>query len=592
MPRKRLAWTFYPAYMAITAGALLFVALYASSSMHRFHFRQTGEALEVRAKLLGREIADVMKSGGPAGADRWCKERGRETASRITVVLPSGQVAGDSEDDPAAMDNHSSRPEVAEALAGRVGSATRYSPTLKRTMMYVAVPAGGSGRAGPAVRVSLPLDEVEGVLRSFYAHLALAGLAIAVLAAAAGIVLFRRISLPLEDLRRGAELFAAGDLGGRIPLPEAAEMRDLAVSMNRMAEQLGERLKTLVRQRNEQEAVLMSMSEGVIAVDADERIISVNNAAARMLGLARDSVRGTTIQQAVRNDDLQHFVAEALAATEPREGSVVLRDGETERFFNACGAALRDAEGSRIGAVIVLNDISRIHRLENLRKEFVANVSHELKTPITSIKGYVETLLDGAAKDKEDADRFLGIVAKHADRLNTIIEDLLLLSRLEQDPGAVQLKKEETAFMEVLRDAVEACSAKALEKGVHVEVDCPEDLTAVVNAQLLGQAATNLLDNAIKYSEAGGKVLVAARRDGLAAVVSVQDHGCGIPAEALPRIGERFFRVDKARSRSQGGTGLGLAIVKHIAEVHGGSFSVESQAGKGSVFSIRLPAPA
>jgi two-component system phosphate regulon sensor histidine kinase PhoR len=267
----------------------------------------------------------------------------------------------------------------------------------------------------------------------------------------------------------------------------------------------------------------------------------------------------------------------------------VLADGGAERFLQARGTMLRDASGARAGAVIVLNDVSRIKKLEQLRKEFVADVSHELKTPITSIQGYVETLMDGAMNDREEAGRFLAIVARHADRLNTIIEDLLLLSRLDQAPEAAKLEKDESSVAAVLATAVEACAMKSREKGISVLTDCPADLTALVNAQLLAQAVTNLLDNAVKYSESGASVTVSALREGGDFVVSVRDRGCGIPAELLPRIGERFFRVDKARSRGQGGTGLGLAIVKHIAEAHGGSLAVSSQVGKGSTFSIRLP---
>ncbi len=589
MPGRKLAWVFYPAYMAITASALLVIALYASRSVHRFHVEHTTDTLRIRGGQIGREIAGLLRSGGPAAVDRACKERGRETATRITVVLPSGLVAGDSEDDPAAMDNHASRIEISEALAGRVGTDTRRSPTLNRAMMYVAVPLMDDGRIVGAVRTSLPLDEVEGFLQPFYLHLALVGIAIAAAAAVAGVIVFRRISLPIGDLMRGAERFAAGDLSGRIPLPDAAELRDLAKAMNRMAELLDDRMKTVSRQRNEQEAVLGSMLEGVLAVDSDERILSMNGAAARMLGLPAEPPRGTSIPEAVRNADLQRFAIEALAAPEPVEGSVTLRHEGGERFLQVRGAMLKDAGGGRIGAVIVLNDVTRLKKLENVRKEFVANVSHELKTPVTAIKGYLEAIRDGATGGSEETVRFLGIAAKHADRLDTIIDDLLLLSRLEQDRDAALPALEETQIAGVLEEAVESCSARAREKGIAVEISCPPDLQTAANPELLVQAVTNLLDNAIKYSESGVKVEAGAVRDGGDVVISVRDRGCGIPAEMLPRLGERFFRADKARSRSQGGTGLGLAIVKHIAAFHGGSMSVESKVGEGSTFSIRLP---
>jgi two-component system phosphate regulon sensor histidine kinase PhoR len=283
-------------------------------------------------------------------------------------------------------------------------------------------------------------------------------------------------------------------------------------------------------------------------------------------------------------------VASALVCKRPVEGDVVLRNAR-ERVVQAHGAALRDPTGRGIGAVIVLNDVSRLRQLENMRRDFAANVSHELKTPITSIKGFVETLLDGAVRDPHDAERFLRIIARQADRLNAIIEDLLSLSRIEKEAEAADIALNVVGLREVLNAAIHNCETKAAERGIRIVLGGNPDLEAKINPPLFEQAVTNLLDNAVKYSNQDGQVdLIAAQRDH-EILIQVRDQGCGIAEEHLSRLFERFYRVDKARSRKLGGTGLGLAIVKHIVLAHRGQVAVESQEEVGSCFTIHLPAP-
>jgi two-component system phosphate regulon sensor histidine kinase PhoR len=589
VPRGRLVWHLFPAYLAITAVSLLAVAWYAARSTRQFYLERVEADLKVRAQLLEPELRELVRTGDSQTMGVLCKALSNKTATRITVILPSGRVLCDSHDNPAAMDDHSNRPEVAKALAGEIGSATRRSTTLKKDMVYVAIPMKDGEKLSAVLRTSVPLVHAESLLASLYLQIALGGLAIVVLAAGISFLVYRRLTRPLEELRLGAERFARGELSAKVMVSDSREVGGVARAMNQMAEQLDDRIRTIVRQRNEQEAVLASMAEGVLAVGANERLLSVNHAAARMLGISADSACNRSIQEVVRNPELQEFVSRALSSDKLLEGSVVLREAQGDRLLQVHGSALRDAQGARIGAVVVLNDVTRLRRLENVRREFVANVSHELKTPITSIKGFVETLLDGALADRKEAERFLGVVARHADRLNSIIEDLLLLSQVEQDDERTGLETEELRVQDVLRAAVEACAAKAAEKNTSVETSCPEPLIITGNMRLLTQAVANLLDNAIKFSEPGGSVRIEAVRKNGDAVLSVHDHGCGIPPEHLPRLGERFYRVDKARSRQQGGTGLGLAIVKHIMEAHGGALSMESTLGQGSSFHLRLP---
>jgi two-component system phosphate regulon sensor histidine kinase PhoR len=349
------------------------------------------------------------------------------------------------------------------------------------------------------------------------------------------------------------------------------------------------RLRAALR---ELEAVLQSMMEGVLAVDEEKRILRVNEAAARLLRLEGTAVEGRPMQEVLVDEELRRFVSRVLDGRTAQEGELVFHDAAdgSERTMQAHGTMLHDEGGGIIGVLVVLNDVTRLRRLEEVRRKFVANVSHELKTPITSIKGFVETLLDGAYKDPDEALRFLGIVQHQADRLNEIIEDLLMLSRLEQEDGGERPALTERPVRPLLEAAVQTCGEHARARDVQLDVACPEDLTARMNPALLEQAVVNLVENAVKYSERGRPVRVSASRarDG-GVEIRVIDLGAGIASEHLPRLFERFYRVDEGRGRKQGGTGLGLAIVKHIAQVHGGSIDVDSTPGIGSTFTIRLP---
>ena len=414
------------------------------------------------------------------------------------------------------------------------------------------------------------------------------GWVLILLAAALGWFTSRRISQPLQDMGRGAERFAAGDFYHRLTIPDTAELASLAIMLNRMAAQLAEQRAVSTQQRNEHEAILASMHEGVLALDTQERVITVNRAAEALLGVVATQAKGHTIQEVVRNVALQRLLVAAVHTPEPTTADIVLR-GSGERFLQATATALRDAQGREIGVLVVLNDVTQLRRLENIRRDFVSNVSHELKTPITSIKGFVETLRDGALDDREHAERFLGIIARHAERLHAIIEDLLALSRLEQDGDSYDIPRLETSLTDVMQAALLDCAAKAAAQQVTVVPTCEAELRVAVNAPLLEQAMVNLLDNAITYSNPDSSVWVSARQEDDMLVINVRDQGTGIPHEHLDRIFERFYRVDKARSRERGGTGLGLAIVKHIAQVHGGQASVTSTVGQGSTFTLRLP---
>lgn len=587
MHKKRLVKQLFLSYLGITLVAVILVGLYGSHEVNSFYLDQTAEDLEARARLCRREIIELVKRGELAQVDAICKELGKAANTRITVILPSGDVAGDTDEKPANMDNHNSRPEVIESREGSVGRQTRYSMTLQKELMYVAVAMRENDSLVAVIRTSIPVTAIDEALEAIHLHIVIVSLLTAGVIAAVSFWISMRIGAPLRELREGAERFARGELDRRLPLSGPEEISTLAEAMNSMAEQLDERIRTILRQQNELEAVLSSMQEGVLALDTEGVILNLNQTCATLLNLDRSKSIGRLVHEVVRKADLVQFVESALANSDTIEGEIQIH-GPQDRWLDAQATALHDSHQKRIGVLIVLHDVTRLHRLENVRRDFVANVSHELRTPITSIKGFVETLLSGALDDKENAERFLKIVLKQSNRLDAIIGDLLTLSRLEKETDA-SARLELGSVHEVVSAAVEMCEKEAADKQIGITQQCEPDLTAEINSPLLEQAVMNLVDNAIKYSGAGSNIRVTAGRDQSAVVIRVEDEGCGIETRHLPRLFERFYRADKARSRELGGTGLGLAIVKHITLAHNGSVDVESRVGSGSTFTIRIP---
>ncbi len=409
-------------------------------------------------------------------------------------------------------------------------------------------------------------------------------------AGAVGLLAAWRIARPVEEAAAEAARLAAGEGGLRLPSAPIRELSELNEALNELARQLEARHGDVARQRTEQDAILASMTEGVLAVDTAGRVLTLNPAAARIFGMTGVPYQGRALTDVVRNPDLLRFVERIDKEGAPAETQVTLGSGARARHLRVGGTRLADRGGRRLGTVVVLSDITRIRELENVRRDFVANVSHELKTPVTAIKGAADTLLEGAGDDPPARERFLAIIGRQSERLAALISDTLSLARIEQqvDTGAAT-HLGEGPVAQVLAAAETACEPQALAREVRVEVDCPADLTAPMDPPLLEQAIINLLQNAIQYSPEGGVVTLHGVAKGGECVIEVIDRGRGIEPEHLPRLFERFYRVDPARSRELGGTGLGLAIVKHICLAHGGRASVESTPGLGSTFRIHLP---
>ncbi len=584
--KRRLFWQIFPSHLLITLLALVAVAWYASSAIRYFYIEQTTSDLEARARLFEAQIKTYLSPLDARIIDRLAKETGSHSSTRLTVILPTGRVVGDTDEDPETMDNHADRPEFLGALKEKRGAALRYSLTLKKDLMYVAIPVKQNARTLAVVRASIPISAIDGALHAIQLKVLLAGLLMALFAAALSLLVSRRITRPVERIRKWAESISKGDFLPKPYVRSSVELEGLSESLSRMADDLRRQIEQVSRQRNEMKAVFSSMIEGVIAIDMEARVLSMNQMAAEILGCDATAARGRDIQEVVRNTAFYKFVEDSLKSEDSVERDIPI-DGEG--LLNGHGTILRDERERQIGALVVLNDVTRLRKLENIRRDFVSNVSHEIKTPITAIKGFVETLKDGAVRDPEDAERFLGIIEKHVDRLEAIIEDLLNLSKIEQSSEKEGLNLVESRMCDIIQNALQVCHVAIADRKIGIEVSCSDSLTLRVDPTLLEQALVNLLDNAVKYSNDGGTVQISATREGDAVTVAVQDHGVGISGKHLPRLFERFYRVDKARSRQLGGTGLGLAIVKHIVQAHGGSVSVESAMGTGSTFTLHLP---
>jgi len=587
LKKRKLLWQIFSSFLLIVLVFLVLVAWFASASFRDFYLNQIKRELDNNAILMRSQIMALVVSGDLTSIDELCKTLNTDFSNRLTVIMPDGKVVGDSVYDIERMDLHHERPEVVAALRGRRGIETRFSDTLQKEMIYVAQPLIRNGEILAVVRVSTPTSTVEEALRSIYGKVSMALMVTALLATFFILNTSRRISRPFEALKSDAMRFVRGELEN-LPESRSDEIGGLARAINQLASRLDERTLTMAQQRNEVEAILSSMVEAVLAVDQDGQILRVNRAMAELFNLDHVRSRGKKLAETIRNVELSYFVQKTLSHQDTLVENLVIYVPQP-RFLRATGTRLRDSQGRSLGAVIVLNDMTRLKQLEDIRRDFVANVSHELRTPVTSIKGFVETLEEGAIEEPEVARRFLGIITKQTDRLHNIIEDLLSLSRIEQDQSEIELELQPSELEGHLASVLELFRERAEKADVNLVLQCADNLRGRLHPNLFSQAIFNLVDNALKYSGGGGQIVVRGYARDRNLVVEVVDQGPGIPSEHLARVFERFYRVDRARSREVGGTGLGLSIVKHIVQAHGGVVEVDSVLDQGTTFRIVLP---
>jgi two-component system, OmpR family, phosphate regulon sensor histidine kinase PhoR len=585
MANKKLFWQIFPASISIILLVVISVMFFSTRVIKKHNIASIRNDLESMAKL----VADRVLITDDEFIDDYCNKLGEQINRRITVVSTTGKVLGDTEKRPNAMDNHIDRPEIQVSLRGDIGSSMRFSDTVKKYMLYVAVPVVSPDDEIVAVaRVSVSDESVNAVIDSVVDSIIWIGFFTSLAAAAAAVVISDKMSKPLVILRKGAEEFKRGNLKHKITVEGNYEAAKLALTLNSMAKDLDAKIYDITAQRTRQDAILSSMTEAVVAVDNARTLIMANEAARDLFNIPANAI-GRSLEQVARNPQLRQIVDIMLKERSSILDKEITIFKDNDPLILLVHATVLSSDEEDIGVLVVLNNVTQIKKLENIRKEFVANVSHELKTPITSIKGFVETLRDGAVNDTENATKFLDIIARQSNRLESIIEDLLALSRIEQLQDQQEVELVVGCVKPVLSAAIAVCQRKADDKSISIECSCEDNVITAINRNLLEQAVVNLIDNAVKYSDSGQKVEVFGNTDDDYVVIRVRDHGCGIPQDEFPRLFERFYRVDKARSRDLGGTGLGLSIVKHIVKAHKGTITVSSELGKGSEFCLRLP---
>ena len=560
--------------------------IYSSKVFEDFYLSKTEESLKYRAFLINEELKTVPTDS--IIKNKILERYDKLTDTRVTLIDTNGVVLSDSREDAHTMENHKSRPEIVEAYNGKLGYSMRYSNTLKVDLMYVAVPYyDASNRIRAVLRTSVVVEKVYLPFTNVYTTISFGGLIVLILFGIIGFVISRNKTKPIFEMKSAAERFAQGNFKQKIYPPKNPDLRSLSESLNDMAVQLDDKLNIIEEQKKLQNSVLESMKEGVLAIDNDEKILLINKTAEMILSVEGTENIGKTLQEVVRISEIQKFFKRILYEEQIKETEILVRHQE-DKILQLSGTLLHDFENNKIGALVVINDISNLKHLDNLKRDLVANVSHELKTPITSIKGFIETLQEGG-EDPQQTKRFLEIISKQTDRLIAIIDDLLSLSRLEQSADRNEINYEESEIEPLINSAIEDYEFKAKEKNINIYVKCDKNLKADVNKLLIEQAIDNLLDNAIKYSDNDKSINISSYINDGNLIIRVKDEGFGISKEHIPRLFERFYRVDKSRSRDEGGTGLGLAIVKHISQVHDGSVEVESEPGKGSTFTIIIP---
>jgi two-component system phosphate regulon sensor histidine kinase PhoR len=576
-------------YVFIILISFGFIAYFLDKNLEESALQEIKSSLIHQAALVENQIIieNLRKEDVPY-LNSLVKTLSPKIKSRITIINSKGKVLAESEktpDEVLIMENHFGRPEVKSALSGNIGERIRYSATLKIDMLYIALPLRYKNEIIGSLRLALPLEHVQKTLFSIRKAIFLSLFFALGLVFVLGSVLTRKNIKSINKIIHASGRFARQDFSHKIFIDSKDEIGELAATLNQMAQNLEDKIKEIEMKNQHLVAILESMVEGIIVIDKNSRILSINPTVEKIFNIAKQASIGRVFLEVIRNNDMSEII------------NTVIEDGKSvscelslvwpvQKVFqvNASPIFEKNMVG---GCVMVIHDITEIRRLETMRRDFVANVSHELKTPLTSIKGFVETLLEGALEDKENSRHFMQIIQDHTNRLDILVNDLLDLSYLETKE--VILEKEKTNLKDMADNVLASFKTQLKKKMILANNELPKDLIASVNKNKIEQVFTNLIDNAIKFNRENGNLKVYNQDLDNGIKIIIEDSGLGIPAKDIPRIFERFYRVDKARSRELGGTGLGLSIVKHIIELHNGSVGVESIEGLGSKFFFILP---
>lgn len=591
------------AYLVIAPLLLIILELYLSGAIKDNYISNLRDGLIIQARL----ITDRIPGPDTHDLDQFCRDYKEKTGARVTIVDSSGRVLGDSDEPSGNMENHLNRPEIKEADLSDMGTAIRYSKTVQKNLFYLAI-AFESDSDRKFLRLSLPLQDIEKAMNSIRMRIVAATLAVSFLAILLGLIQARRITRSVEEITAFSKEAAAGHFRKRLFLREKGELGELGKNISEMAHELHEKLKLSEEGKQKIEAILRNMSDGLILSDIKGTILLSNEAVSRLFNVA-SGIEGKTIMETMRKAELMDMIDKVAMSRERVSREIeVTHPKDLYLMVTAAPFYAHGKEGELSGIILTFHDITRLRRLEEIRKDFVANVSHEIKTPITAIKGFTETLLDGAIDDRENAHKFLETIKNNSERLNSLVTDLLTLSGIEL--GDIMIQQDVVNPEEVIDTVFTILAEKAQSKRLYLRKDvAPEIRELKADRDRLIQILLNLVDNGIKFTEQGGVTIQvksekvkakSAEEPGaipstsgiepfVSVVIAVEDTGIGIPKKHLSRLGERFYRVDRARSRELGGTGLGLAIVKHLVKAHGWEMEIESTEGQGTTVHILCP---
>jgi two-component system phosphate regulon sensor histidine kinase PhoR len=574
--KKSIFFKVFGGYVILLLLLAVVFLLFSFSTIKRHYMDTLAQELENVGRTLDVRIFDYLDRNRLPDLETFLQEHGKKIGARLTVIDPEGVVKADSELDPAAMEGHRFRPEISEALSGRVGRSLRYSSTLKAQMLYVALPLDRSGRVEGVLRLSLFVRDIDILLKAIRRDIGQAVGIIILLSIVGAFIFSRSLTHPMRQLIRASRQVAAGDFTARVRVRSSDEWKDLAVSFNSMTTEVKTLFDDLRKRKEELDNIMASMQEGLLVLDRTGKIRLANQSAKDLIG--QEAVEGKYFWEVVRMTPFVELIRRVKEEKKTRIEEVLF--GEKSIL---CRAAFLPAQD---GVVVTLDDITEMQNLARIKKDFVLNVAHELRTPLTAIKGYAETLEDEAG---DRGRQYVLTIIRHTDRLIRVVEDLISLATLEEK--GVAFETEKIDLKEIAENVVKIFEPRAKEKNLDLRLEAADLPPVEGDPFRLEQMLVNLIDNAVKYTEKGA-VRVGLKKEPGGVAIEVVDTGIGIPEDDLGRVFERFYVVDKSRSRKAGGTGLGLSIVKHIVILHGGRIDLKSTPGVGSTFRVFLPSGA
>jgi len=559
------------------------VSIFSIKTLSDFIYDEVGASLEEESRLIGNLINSNIDNS-PEPYQKISKVIFEDLNIRVSIIALNGAVLADSHEDYSLMDNHGTRPEIIDALSGKTGKYIRFSNTLHRHMLYVALP---SGKNNVIVRTALSIEHIRNKFTDTLMDIAIFSIVILIIALLLSVLTANTFTSMVLAIKDVSDHYARGDFSRKLSNIGPKEVSQLKLSINSMGEQLKTILNKESFHKNELQAMLNSMEDAVFLLNNKMEIKEMNPAAEHLFRNSLESCKGKSIHSILDNPPIIRLIEESVDSGSTKADILAVKRG-LDLYFQVRSTPLTASEKFLGGILVVLHDMTRVKQLENMRKDFVANVSHELKTPVTLINGFVETLMDGAYNDREKLEQFLHVINRNSRRITNIIDDLLILSNIE-DKGT-DISKENVYLYDILFSAYTSALKESEKHNVQMKVKCDESLTVYVNPTLLEQAVLNLVNNAIKYAGEKSLITISAKiENSQSIIIEVSDNGVGIENDQLERIFERFYRVSRPQSKKKGGTGLGLSIVKHIALAHKGRVTVQSQPEHGSVFRIILP---